>query len=206
MSEPDSHLSGCVLMDLFDDGHRESLAIDDAEIVLWRHVEFGDDKQLLERLIRETNWRQDRITLWGKSYLQPRLLAWYGDSDAEYSYSGITLVAEPWSDLLLSIKSKVETLSGSTFNSVLVNYYRDHRDSMGFHADDEPELGENPVIASVSFGEERRFVLKHKRRKDLDRLVLPLPSSSLLLMAGETQKTGSTASRKKHGPEAPESI
>jgi len=190
-------------MDLFDDGHRESLAIDDAEIVLWRHVEFGDDKQLLERLIRETNWRQDRITLWGKSYLQPRLLAWYGDSDAEYSYSGITLVAEPWSDLLLSIKSKVETLSGSTFNSVLVNYYRDHRDSMGFHADDEPELGENPVIASVSFGEERRFVLKHKRRKDLDRLVLPLPSSSLLLMAGETQKNWKHGIPKETRPRGP---
>ncbi len=190
-------------MDLFEDGHSESLAIDGAEIVLWRHVEFGDDKQLLERLIKETPWRQDRITLWGKSYLQPRLLAWYGDAGTAYSYSGITLVAEPWSELLLSIKSKVETLSGSTFNSVLVNYYRDQRDSMGFHADDEQELGENPVIASVSFGEERRFVLKHKRRKDLDRLVLPLPSSSLLLMAGETQKNWKHGIPKETRPRGP---
>jgi alkylated DNA repair dioxygenase AlkB len=190
-------------MDLFDDGDGESLAIDDAEIVLWRHVDFGDDKQLLERLIRETNWRQDRITLWGKSYLQPRLLAWYGDAGTAYSYSGITLVPEPWSGLLLSIKSQVEALSGSSFNSVLVNYYRDHRDSMGFHADDEPELGKNPVIASVSFGEERRFVLRHRHRKDVDKVVLPLPSSSLLLMAGETQKNWKHGIPKETRPRGP---
>ncbi|MDH7943736.1 alpha-ketoglutarate-dependent dioxygenase AlkB [Pseudohongiella sp. SYSU M77423] len=190
-------------MDLFDEGHSESLAIDDAEIFLWRHVDFGDDRQLLERLIRETNWRQDRITLWGKSYLQPRLLAWHGDAGAEYSYSGITLAPEQWSDLLLDIKSKVEALSGASFNSVLVNYYRDHRDSMGFHADDEPELGAQPVIASVSLGEERRFVLKHRHRKDIENVVLPLPSSSLLLMAGETQRNWKHGIPKETRPRGP---
>ena len=104
-----------------------------------------------------------------------------------YAYSGVSLTALPWTPELLTLKGKVEELCASSFNSVLLNYYRDHRDSMGFHADDEPELGLFPTIASVSIGEERQFVLKHKHRRDIDDIRLPLPSGSLLLMKGATQ-------------------
>ena len=143
---------------------------------------------ILQQLISEVPWRQHRILVWGKVHLQPRLVAWYGDPDTEYTYSGITLEPLPWTDLLLDIRKRVETVTGASFNSVLLNFYRDNRDSMGFHSDDEPELGERPVIASLSFGEERTFVLKHKVNKLAKPVRLRLESGSLLLMKGETQR------------------
>ena len=103
--------------------------------------------------------------MWGKQYSQPRLVAWYGDPDCSYTYSGITLAPLPWTGLLLDIKNRIECITATTFNSVLLNYYRDHRDSMGLHSDDEPELGTQPEIASLSLGEERTFVLKHRSNK-----------------------------------------
>jgi alkylated DNA repair dioxygenase AlkB len=121
-------------------------------------------------------------------YSQPRLVAWYGDRGSDYTYSGIKLTPRPWTDLLRDIKKRVETVSATAFNSVLLNYYRDNRDSMGFHSDDEPELGVRPIIASLSFGEERTFVLKHKVNKLAKPVRLRLESGSLLLMKGETQR------------------
>lgn len=174
-------------MDLFDDGAAEALPIVDAQITLWRHVDIGDDRLTLDRLITETPWREERVTVWGKSHFQPRLVAWYGDLGTPYSYSGSKLLAVPWSSLLMELKSKVESLTNHKFNSVLLNYYRNNSDSMGFHSDDEPELGDQPVIASLSLGEERRFVLKHKWLKEIEDVVISLPSSSLLLMSGDTQ-------------------
>jgi len=145
-------------------------------------------EKLLQRLIDEVPWRSDSITILGKKYQQPRLIAWYGDAGASYTYSGITLEPLPWSDSLSSVRRSVERFCGSTFNSVLANYYRNNKDSMGFHSDDEPELGAQPVIASVSLGDERTFVMRHRRRKELSPVKLRLASGSVLLMKGTTQK------------------
>ena len=111
--------------------------------------------------------------------------------------------ATPFTSPLLEIKARVQELCRENFNSVLLNYYRDHRDSMGFHADDEPELGARPSIASLSLGEERTFVMKHRSREDISDLRLGLASGSLLLMRGETQsnwKHGIPKTAKPSGP------
>ncbi len=131
-------------------------------------------------------WRQDRIRLYGKERPLPRLTAWYGDDARSYTYSGITSRPNPWNKGLLYLKERVEALAGTGFNSVLLNWYRDGNDHLGWHADDEKELGRDPVIASVNFGETRDFFV---RRKDDHRkkLVLPLKHGSLLLMRGALQ-------------------
>ncbi len=138
---------------------------------------------ILERLIAETPWRAESITLWGKPMVQPRLSSWHGE--AAYRYSGLTLEPLPFTPLQLDIKAAVEAVTGARFNSVLLNYYRNERDSMGMHSDDEAELGPEPVIASVSFGATRTFILKHKRTKQT--LKIDLTSGSLLLMAKKLQ-------------------
>ena len=179
------------------------LPIPDADLRLWRSMGCDDNAGVLAALISDIRWRQEQVTLWGRTYPQPRLVAFYGDGGCSYRYSGVTLTALPWSHDLRLLKDKVESLCDASFNSVLLNYYRDQRDSMGLHADDEPELGSNPVIASVSFGEARRFVLKHRYRDDIDRIRLELPSGSVLLMQGETQvnwKHGVPKQSKSCGP------
>ena len=174
--------------DLFESGEPRSLDIPDAEIRYWPSVDFGARPDLmLRKLVEQTPWRSEVITLWGKQYQQPRLTAWFGDVGARYTYSGLSLEPLPWTDLLAGIRRRVEALAEASFNSVLLNYYRDHRDSMGMHSDDEPELGRNPTIASVSFGEQRTLVLKHRFKKELQSVQLPLESGSLLLMRGATQ-------------------
>ena len=167
----------------------EQLPLIDSDIRFYRQIDLGSPcHDLLNELIRTTPWRQQEITIYGKSWPQPRLSAWYGDREATYRYSGISMDPLPWTNTLLDIKTAIETLTGQRFNSVLLNYYRDNQDSMGMHSDDERELGPEPVIASLSLGEERTFLLKHKSRKDLRTLKLPLPSGSLLLMKGLTQR------------------
>jgi alkylated DNA repair dioxygenase AlkB len=167
----------------------ERIPMIDAEVYYLDDLALGRERdEILQRLIANTEWRQDTVVVWGKTYQQPRLVAWYGDSGSEYTYSGITLSPMPWTELLLDIKKRVERVTQESFNSVLLNYYRDNRDSMGFHSDDEPELGEKPVIASVSLGEERTLVLKHKMDKLAKPVRLRLASESLLLMKGDTQR------------------
>lgn len=146
------------------------------------------DAALLRRLIAEVAWRAEEVVMWGRRLPQPRLTAWYGDAGARYAYSGIELHPLPWTPLLLDIKARIERTVGSSFNSALLNYYRDHHDSIGFHSDNEPELGERPVIASLSLGEERNFILKHKTAKHLEPVRLHLAPGSLLLMKGDTQR------------------
>ena len=180
------------------------LPLPDAELLLWRQCPLpAAPEALLERLVAETPWRSETITLWGQTYPQPRLLAWYGDPGSRYRYSRRTFEPLPWSELLRALRDVVEEVSGSRFNSVLLNYYRDERDSMGMHADDEAELGPRPVIASLSLGEERTLVFRHRTRRELAPVRLPLPSGSLLLMAGETQrhwKHGIDKQRRPCGP------
>jgi alkylated DNA repair dioxygenase AlkB len=177
-----------VTQDLFASGGLDLLDLPDAEIYYAPRVDWGAGPELiLRQLIEQIPWRSEVINLWGRQYQQPRLAAWFGDAGARYTYSGLSLEPLPWTDLLSTLRSRVEALSDASFNSVLLNCYRDHRDSMGMHSDDEPELGRNPVIASLSFGEQRTFILKHKSRKDLKPVHLPLESGSLLLMKGATQ-------------------
>jgi alkylated DNA repair dioxygenase AlkB len=180
-------MDNSVMHDLLSETDYESLPLIDADLSLWHRVDLGRDRaKLLHALITQCLWRQERIRVYGKSCLQPRLSAWYGD--AAYGYSGIRLQPKPWTACLQSIRGRVEALTGHRFNSVLLNYYRDQHDRMGLHSDDEPELGARPVIASLSLGETRDFLLQHKTRKNLKRVRIPLPCGSLLLMRGETQQ------------------
>lgn len=138
-------------------------------------------------LLDNTEWRQDTITVYGKEHLTPRLSSWVGESWMDYSYSNHTMKAQVWSTSLLVIKQKIEEATGETFNSVLINYYRDGKDSNGWHSDDEPELGVHPVIASLSLGAPRDFHLRHKSDKSLKHK-MALENGSLLLMRGSTQE------------------
>lgn len=140
----------------------------------------------LNALLQEISWKQEPIVIFGKQVMQPRLTAWFGDEGKCYHYSGITMQPERWTKSLLKIKEQIEVIAGVTFNSALLNQYRDGKDSMGWHRDNEKELGHNPVIGSVSFGATRKFVLRHYQDHSLKRSV-ELSHGSLLLMQGKTQ-------------------
>ncbi|WP_411895436.1 alpha-ketoglutarate-dependent dioxygenase AlkB family protein [Winogradskyella sp. A2] len=140
----------------------------------------------LKGIFENTNWQHDNITVFGKTYKQPRLTALFGESNQPYGYSNITMYPKPFTEDLLTIKRKVETLSKTTFNTVLINLYRDGNDSNGWHADNEKELGRNPIIASISLGEERPFHFKHRTIKE-ERHKIMLDHGSLLIMKGEMQ-------------------
>ena len=172
-------------MDLFSSPSTlVTLPLPDARIALLDQLALPwSNETVLARLIAETAWRSEQIVLWGKRIDQPRLTAWHGEK--RYTYSGLTLDPLPFTDLQLHIKQAVELACGCCFNSVLLNYYRNERDSMGMHSDDEAELGAEPAIASVSFGATRTFILKHKRTRQT--VKVDLPSGSVLLMAGPTQ-------------------
>jgi alkylated DNA repair dioxygenase AlkB len=191
-----------VTHDLFSDLNQpQRLAMQDAEVYLFRTLSLPEPAgQLLAQLIHETPWRAQDIVVWGKKYPQPRLVAWYGDPGKSYTYSSIKFTSLPWTGLLLSLKHCIESVTCEVFNSVLLNYYRNHRDSMGMHSDDEPELGAQPVIASLSLGEQRTLVFKHKISKDLKSVRLVLPSGSLLLMKGDTQKCWKHGINKEEKP------
>ena len=186
-------------MDLFAaNTEMTPIPIDDGELYFLERLPL-DSADVLQRLIAETAWRAEAITVWGKRHLQPRLTAWHGT--ARYRYSGMTLEPLPFTPLQLEIRQAVELASGRRFNSVLLNYYRDHHDSMGFHSDDESELGPHPAIASVSFGAPRTFILRHKR---LPKTVkLSLGNGCLLLMAGSTQENWQHGINKERRPCAP---
>jgi alkylated DNA repair dioxygenase AlkB len=145
-----------------------------------------EERSLHEALVGKIPWRQEHITLFGKPVAQPRLTAAFADTNVIYRYSGLVVEPHPWTPEIIYIKIRAERDAGHAFNYVLANLYREGGDSMGFHADDEPELGENPVIASLSLGATRRFVLKHRRRS-LPPVPLDLTGGSLLVMAGTTQ-------------------
>jgi alkylated DNA repair dioxygenase AlkB len=180
------------------------LTIPDAEILLYE----GSSSPLMgsnhfPALLREIPWRQEAITLFGKTYVQPRLIAFHGEQGIEYTYSKKCYEAIPWTDTLLHLRGIAEDVAQAPFNSVLANYYRNERDSMGMHADDEPELGDRPTIVSISLGATRTFVLKHKSRADIPIVRIPLHSESILVMKGATQQHWLHGIEKKtraHGP------
>ncbi|MCP5018818.1 MAG: alpha-ketoglutarate-dependent dioxygenase AlkB [Ketobacter sp.] len=165
----------------------ELIELEDGEI-LWARRFYDEDtaRQLYSRLQEEIPWRQDNIRIAGKETPIPRLQAWFGDPGISYTYSGLTLQPEPWNDTLQHIKEQIESYSDTQFNSLLANLYRDEQDSVGWHADNEPELGNNPVIASLSLGGERTFQLKHRQHPER-KLELELRSGDLLIMKGAMQ-------------------
>jgi alkylated DNA repair dioxygenase AlkB len=142
-----------------------------------------DADQAFEVLQGNLDWRQERALMFGRSLPLPRLTAWYGEQG--YAYSGIRHEPAHFTPPLLALKAVVEGLTGHQFNSVLVNLYRDGRDSMGWHSDDETSLGPDPAIASLSLGAVRRFHFKH--RKSGERIALDLRHGSCLVMRGACQ-------------------
>lgn len=165
----------------------ELIELEDGEILWVQHFYDEDSaQQLYSRLQEEIPWRQDSIRIAGKETPIPRLQAWFGDPGMSYSYSGLTLQPEPWNETLVHIKEQIENYSDTRFNSLLANLYRDQQDSVGWHADNEPELGTNPIIASLSLGGERRFQIKHRSHPER-KLELNLQSGDLLIMKGAMQ-------------------
>ena len=144
---------------------------------------IADDN--LQNLLHNLAWQSEQIYIYGRWLPVPRLMAWYGDQGADYRYSGVDHQPLPWTKELLALKKDVEAVCRQPFNSVLANLYRDGRDSMGCHADNEKELGANPLIASLSFGETRLLRFRHNRnRMTVD---IELSHGDLLIMAGELQ-------------------
>ena len=142
--------------------------------------------ELFNHLKTTIPWQQDSITIFGKTHPQPRLTSLFGNEGKLYSYSNITMKPNVWNPLMLSIKDRVEEVCQEKFTTVLLNYYRDGKDSNGWHADNEKELGTNPIIASLSFGAERMFQLKHNAIPN-QKINIPLAHGSLLVMKGTTQ-------------------
>ena len=170
------------------DGQSEQLTLPDANLSLLTACFPPEEaRTLFDLLLNDTPWQQEYLHIAGKRIRVPRLQAWYGDADAGYAYSGLSLKPLPWTGTLNAIRQRVEQHSHVRFNSVLLNYYRDGNDSVAWHADDEPELGPDPVIASVSLGCERHFQLKH-RQPGYKRLNLHLGNGSLLIMGSGLQR------------------
>jgi alkylated DNA repair dioxygenase AlkB len=177
------------MIDLFDikyPGKFEKTILDGGEIWLMNNFLSPDKSNNFFKIFQNNiNWKQESVNMYGNTYDVPRKTAWYGDKDANYSYSGINCSPNIWSAELLELKNSIELLSSDEFNSVLLNMYRDGNDKVGWHSDNEKELGENPSIASVSLGTTRRFDLKHKTKSD--KLSIELRHGSLLIMKGALQ-------------------
>ena len=147
-----------------------------------------DESQLYMRQLKQSVlWRREKIKMWGKEIVTKRRIAWYADDGKSYTYSGSTFFPSRWNDVLLQLKEKVENYSEIKFNSVLLNEYPNGEVGMGWHSDDEKELGTDPIIASLSFGANRDFIFKHKTDRSIENVKLHLRSGSLLLMLGSTQ-------------------
>jgi alkylated DNA repair dioxygenase AlkB len=142
-------------------------------------------ERLYHHFVAHTPWEHLPFRIFGKTVNTPRLEAYFATEGERYSYSGKTLVVQPFDEQLLQLKQRIEQIANAEFNAVLINYYRNGNDSNGWHADNEKELGKNPVIASLSLGTSRRFDFKHNTL--LEKHQLELSSGSLLIMSGEMQ-------------------
>ena len=141
--------------------------------------------EYLELLLNTIAWKNDEAIIFGKHFITKRKAAWYGDADFRYTYSNTTKQALTWTKELLDLKQLVEEITGTTFNSCLLNLYHTGEEGMAWHSDDEKTLGKNPAIASVSFGAERKFAFKHKKTKKTTSIILE--HGSLLVMREDTQ-------------------
>lgn len=163
------------------------LNLPDSSIVYYpEFFNLEESDQYFNSLLKTIKWRQDDIMVYGKTYKQPRLTALYANNNEPYSYSNITMLPLEFTSELKNVKQKIDNFAQVEFTTCLLNLYRDGQDSNGWHADDEKELGKNPIIASLSFGEKRLFKLKHKTNNNLKK-DLELHHGSLLLMKGPTQ-------------------
>ena len=154
--------------------------------IIYQHFfSISESNLFLNRLIESIKWKQESMNMYGKQVNFPRLTAWYGDTNKSYTFSGITLQPNSWTNDILSIKNKIEKHENISFNSVLLNRYRNGNDSISWHTDAERELGIRPIIASVSFGATRTFQLRHINTKE--KLEIELTHGSLLIMQGELQ-------------------
>jgi len=185
-------------MDASDD-----IRLRDGELA-WHGDAFtpAESSALFAELREKLPWHQEQLLIFGRERPVPRLVSWHGDPDARYAYSGVLHEPAPWTAALTQIRERVQRLAGGRFNSVLANLYRDGRDGMGWHSDDEPELGREPLIASVSFGATRRFRLRHRREKSLTH-ALDLTDGSVLVMSGATQHHWQHAITKTARPVGP---
>jgi alkylated DNA repair dioxygenase AlkB len=166
----------------------EHLLKENLDIKIFNHLFSEDESNYFFRsLLNEVAWKQETITMWGKKRILRRRVAWYGDSGKNYSYSGNLLSPITWNENLKRIKKKIEIVSSIIFNSVLLNDYEDGNVGMGWHSDDEKELGKDPIIGSVSFGVDRDFYLKPKIKSNNDRVKIMSSNGSLILMNGSTQ-------------------
>lgn len=178
-------------LSLFDDiGNMDKMPVatliqDGEYIFIPNFFSVLESDYYFKKLKENTHWRQESMHMYGKQVLFPRLTAWYGDNDKQYSFSGITLKPEEWNKELLDIKSKIEPVANTNFNSVLLNLYRNGNDSISWHTDAEEELGSNPIICSVNFGATRKFQLRHIETKE--KIDINLTHGSLLIMLGELQ-------------------
>jgi len=164
-----------------------NLNLPDSEIRYYPSFIAAEEAHNYLELFKNTIlWQQDDIQIFGKTYAQPRLTALYADNAKPYTYSGITMKPHKFTKELVAIKRKLESEVATNFTTCLLNLYRDGSDSNGWHADNEKELGKNPIIASITLGQERFFHLKHRTQKELKHKLL-LEHGSLLLMQGETQ-------------------
>ena len=166
----------------------EIINIPDADLTfsrIWRESESMD---WMERLKKEIEWEQHRIKIFGKWVDCPRLSAWYGDPEALYSYSNLSLTPKAWTPTLLEVRNQLAETIERPFNSVFLNLYRNGKDSMGWHSDDEWEMGLDPVIASISLGSPRKMKFRHRFDSQVSNFALELSQGSLLIMAGTTQK------------------
>ncbi len=177
------------MADLFNKSFSEEIHLDmgGASVILYPNfINQKTSDIYFQQLISETPWRQDDIKVFGKTYAQPRLTALYADNDKPYSYSNLTMHPLKFTPTLKTIKESVEELAKTKFTTCLLNLYRDGNDSNGWHADDERELGKNPIIASVSLGADRIFKFRKKKDKK-ETLKILLTNGSLLLMKDEAQ-------------------
>lgn len=173
-------------MDLFGNDPTANLLPFDGTVNYYGPIVSADEaRSYYETLLNGVPWKNDEAIIFGKHFVTARKVAWYGDSDYFYTYSGTTKQALLWTAELLTLKSTVERITGSKFNSCLLNLYHDGNEGMAWHSDDEKSLGTNSTIASVSFGAERKFCFKHKRRQETISIVLE--SGSLLVMKDATQ-------------------
>lgn len=175
-------------------GGWQPLDLPGAEVALLPHWLAADEADaLMDRLLADIPWESHRLRLFGREVASPRLSCWIGDPGATYTYSGSRFEPRVWPAALAGLRERIEQACGGHFDSVLANLYRDGNDSMGWHSDDEPELGPQPLIASLSLGAERRFRFRRRRVRGEsvqagDALELRLPHGSLLRMAGDTQR------------------
>lgn len=170
---------------LFRSDARELLPCDGSAVL--HDWVLGDSswEPLIKGITEETRWEQRSIVVFGREHPQPRLTAWHGDPGCAYTYSSVRMEPHPWTDRLAGLRDLCEEVAGAGFNSVLLNLYRDGNDAMGWHRDNEPELGHEPVIASLSLGEPRKFRFRHRTtRETVDTVLGP---GSLVVMSGACQ-------------------